>query len=103
MAILTTQFNDVVKNARVQWREGFKSVPKAARQMYDVRHVSEMTSEHSIIDGYGFAKRKEEGENYTYGSIKQGYTLNLSQTRIGLMDAITWEMNFLRFPLQQWS
>ena len=60
--------------------------------MYDVRNVSEMTSEHSIIDGYGFAKRKEQGSSYTYGSIKQGYTLNLSQTRIGLMDAITWEM-----------
>ena len=92
MAILTTQFNDVVKNAKVQWREGFDSVPKAARQMYDVRNVSEMTSEHSIINGYGFAKRKQEGENYTYGSINQGYKLNLSQTRIGLMDSITWEM-----------
>lgn len=90
--ILTTQFNDVVKNAKVLWREGFDSVPKAARQMYDVRNVSEMTSEHSIIDGYGFARRKNEGESYTYGSIKQGYSLNLSQTRIGLMDAITWEL-----------
>lgn len=92
MAILTTQFNDVVKNAKVQWREGFDSVSKAARQMYDVRNVSEMTSEHSIIAGYGFAKRKSEGDSYTYGSIRQGYKLNLSQTRIGLMDAITWEM-----------
>lgn len=90
--ILTTQFNDVVKNARVQWREGFKSIPEAARKMYDVRNVTEMTSEHSVIAGYGFAKRKAEGEKYVYGSIRQGYTLNLSQTRIGLMDAITYEM-----------
>jgi len=90
--ILTTQFNDVVKNAKVQWRKGFMEIPMAARKLYDVRNVSEKTSEHSIIDGYGFAKRKQEGDNYTYGSIKQGYTLNLSQTRIGLMDAITWEM-----------
>ena len=97
MTILTTQFDDVVKNAKVQWREGFNSVPKTARQLYDVRNVGEMTSEHSTIAGYGFAKRKEEGESYAYGSIKQGYTLNLSQTRIGLMDAITWEINFL-FP-----
>lgn len=92
MPILTTQFNDVVKNARVQWREGYESIPYAARQMYDVRNVSTMTSEHSVIDGYGFARRKQEGEKYVYGSIKQGYKLNLSQTRIGLMDAITWEM-----------
>ncbi len=68
------------------------SVPQTARQMYDVRTVTDMTSEHSIIDGYGFARRKNEGESYTYGSIKQGYKLNLSQTRIGLIDAITYEM-----------
>lgn len=90
--ILTTSFNDVVKNARVQWREGFNEVKPVARQMYDVRNVSELTSEHSSFSGYGFAKRKQEGQSYTYGNIKQGYTLNLSQTRIGLMDAITWEM-----------
>jgi hypothetical protein len=90
--ILTTSFNDVVKNARVQWRTGFDEVKPVARQMYDVRNVSEMTSEHSSFSGYGFAKRKSEGSSYTYGNIKQGYKLNLSQVRIGLMDAITWEM-----------
>lgn len=92
MAILTTQFNDVVKNAKVQWRNGFNSVPKAARELYDVRNVSEMTSEHSIINGYGFARRKREGEAYAYGSIRQGYTRTLSQTRVGLTDGITFEM-----------
>ena len=90
--ILTTSFNDVVKNARVQWRTGFDEVKPVAREMFDVRNVSEMTSEHSSFSGYGFAKRKQEGQSYTYGNIKQGYKLNLSQTRIGLMDAITWEM-----------
>ena len=60
--------------------------------MYDIRNVTEMTSSHSSISGYGFAKRKQEGEKYVYGSIKQGYTLSLSQTRIGLMDAVTKEM-----------
>jgi len=90
--ILTASFNDVVKNARVQWREGFAEVKPVARSLYDVRNVSEMTSEHSSFSGYGFAKRKQEGQSYTYGNIKQGYKLNLSQTRIGLMDAITWEM-----------
>jgi len=90
--ILTTQFNDLVKNAKVQWRDGFNSIPFAARKMYDIRNVTDKTSEHSIIDGYGFAERKNEGEKYAYGSIKQGYTLNLSQQRIGLMDAVTFEM-----------
>lgn len=91
MPILTTQFPDVVKNALVLWREGYKSVPYAARQMYDIRNVTNMNSEHSSISGYGFAKRKNEGEKYAYGSIKQGYSMTLSQKRIGVMDAITWE------------
>ena len=73
--ILTTSFNDVVKNARVQWREGYNEVKPVARSLYDVRNVSEMTSEHSSFSGYGFAKRKHEGSSYTYGNIKQGYKL----------------------------
>lgn len=90
--ITTTQFDDVVKNATVLWKEGFDEVPLVAKQLYDVRQVKVMTSEHSSFSGYTFAERKQEGQNYTYGNINQGYTLNLSQLRIGLMDAITWEM-----------
>jgi len=90
--ITTAQFNDLVKNAKVQWRMGFDLVDPVARQMFDVRSTSEKTSEHSVIDGPGFAKRKAEGGRYTIGSPKQGYTLNLSQTRIGLMEEVTWEM-----------
>jgi hypothetical protein len=90
--ILTSQWNDLVKNAKVQWREGYKLVPMAARTLYDVAPVEVQTSEHSQIDGPGFAKRKQEGQKYAVGSPKQGYSLNLSQTRIGLMEAVTWEM-----------
>lgn len=90
--ISTSQFNDLVKNAKVMWREGFDRVAPAARTLYDISSTDVKTSEHSQLDGYTFAKRKQEGQNYAYGSIVQGYTLNLSQTRIGLMDAVTWEM-----------
>jgi len=90
--ILSTQWNDLVKNAKVQWREGYGMVPVAARAFYDVYGVSEKTSEHSQIDPPGFAKRKNEGAKYPIGSPIQGYSLTLSQTRIGLMDEVTWEM-----------
>lgn len=90
--ITTSQFDDVVKNATVLWKEGFDEVPLVAKQLYDVRGTSVMTSEHSSFSGYTFAERKQEGQAYAYGNINQGYTLNLSQLRIGLMDAITWEM-----------
>ena len=50
------------------------------------------TSEASQIDGPGFAKRKKEGERYVNGDPIQGYTLNLKQARIGLVESVTWEM-----------
>lgn len=90
--ITTSQFNDLVKNAKVKWREGYDMVAPAARQLYDVYSVQEMTSEHSQIDGPGFAKRKSQGDRYTIGSPMQGYSITLSQLRIGLMEEVTWEM-----------
>jgi hypothetical protein len=92
MPILTTQFNDLVKNANVMWREEYEKVPKAARQLYDIIGNENLTSEYSHIDSPGFARRKDQGSPYTVGSPKQGYTLNLTKSRIGLRDSITWEM-----------
>lgn len=92
MPILTTEFNDLVKNALVNWREGYESVPENARQLYDILNNQWLTSEHSHIDNPGFAKRKEEGGVYTVGSPQQGYTLDLTKSRIGLSNSVTWEM-----------
>lgn len=92
MPILTTQFNDLVKNALVMWREEYQKVTPAARQLYDILPNENLTSEHSHIDSPGFARRKDEGGNYVVGSPRQGYTLNLTKSRIGLRDSVTWEM-----------
>lgn len=90
--ITTAQFNDLVKNAKVKWREGYDLIKPAARGLYDAYTVTEMNSEHSQIDNPGFARRKAQGDRYTIGSPKQGYSLLLSQARIGLMEEVTWEM-----------
>lgn len=90
--ISTGQFNDLVKNAKVKWREGYDLVKPAAEILYDAYSVTEMTSEHSQIDNPGFARRKMQGDRYVIGSPKQGYSITLSQTRIGLMEEVTWEM-----------
>jgi len=92
MPILTSQFNDLVKNAQVMWREEYESVEKNARQLYDIMPNEQLTSEHSHIDSPGFAKRKDEGGSYVIGSPRQGYTLNLTKSRIGLRNSVTWEM-----------
>ena len=92
MPILTSQFNDLVKNALVQWREEYEKVPEQARQLYDVVPNENLTSEHSQIDSPGFARRKDQGGSFVIGSPRQGYTLNLTKSRIGLRDSVTWEM-----------
>ena len=92
MTILTTQFNDLVKNALVMWREEYDSVPEAARQLYDIVPNDNLTSEHSHIDSPGFARRAAEGSDFSVGSPRQGYTLNLTKSRIALSDSVTWAM-----------
>ena len=67
-------------------------VEENARQLYDVVNQPWLTSEYSQIDPPGFAKRKAEGQAYPIGSPIQGYTLNLTKSRIALSDSITWEI-----------
>src|SRR3990167_4822362 len=92
MPILTTQFNDLVKNALVQWREEYESVERNARQLFDIVPNEAQTSEYSHIDSPGFARRKDQGGAYVIGSPRQGFSLNLTKSRIGLRDSVTWEM-----------
>ena len=92
MTILVTQFNDLVKNALVQWREEYESVEENARQLYDIIPNENLTSEYSHIDSPGFARRKDEGGSFAIGSPRQGYTLNLTKSRIGLSEQVTWDM-----------
>jgi hypothetical protein len=67
-------------------------VKEAARQLYDIVPNENLTSEHSSIDDPGFARRKGEGQPYAIGNPKQGYTLNLTKSRIALGASVTWEM-----------
>jgi len=76
----------------VQWREEYESVEKNARQLFDIMPNENLTSEHSHIDSPGFARRKDEGGSYVVGSPRQGYSLTLTKSRIGLRDSVTWEM-----------
>ena len=76
----------------VHWREEYESVEKNARQLYDIVPNQNLTSEHSHIDSPGFARRKNQGGSFAVGSPRQGYTLNLTKSRIGLSDSVTWDM-----------
>lgn len=92
MPLNTDNWDDLVKNALVVWRQGYQDVPERARSLYDLQGNPWKTSEYSHIDPPGYAKRKDEGDPFTIGSPQQGYSLSLTKSRIALGDSITWEM-----------
>jgi hypothetical protein len=93
MPITTDQFDDLVANANISFREGYEEVPNNARQLYDIDSNMLETTEHQpSLDGFGFARRKFEGDSYAVGQPRAGYSMTLTKSRIGLKASVTWEM-----------
>lgn len=92
MKINSSTFSDFTKNALVLWRMGYERVPQVAKQLFDVRMSQAQTSEHSAIDGFTFARRKIEGDDYFAENPTQNYSKTMTKYRIGLTATVTWEM-----------
>jgi len=90
--ITTSNFPDLVSNSETKWKEGFKEVAMAMRQIFDAYSTEQYQSSHSTLDGFGLAKRKTETGVFEKGDPEQGYKINLQQARIGLVGEVTWEM-----------
>ena len=90
--INTSNFDDFVKNATINFRRAFDDFPKRASQLYDVEDVSILTGEESSIDGFSVAKLKEEGGDFAYLNIDQGYNKTWTVYEVGGMTKITWKM-----------
>lgn len=91
MPITTAQFNDLVKNAKVQWAEARQNpeFPYVRKQLAKVVSVDEATSEHSSVSSVETARRRNEGDEAYTGSVKQGYTKNFAQAEIALKAEVT--------------
>ena len=90
--INTSNFDDFVKNATINFRRAFDDFPKRASQLYDVENVSIITGEESSIDGFSVAKLKEEGSDFAYLNVDQGYNKTWTVYEVGGMTKITWKM-----------
>ena len=90
--INTTNFDDFVKNATIKFRRAFNDFPKRASQLYDVEGTSIITGEESSIDGFSVAKLKEEGGDFAYLNVDQGYNKTWTVYEVGGMTKITWKM-----------
>ncbi len=88
----TTNFSDFVANSTINFRRAFDEFPKVASQLYDVESTSLITGEESSLDGFSVAKVKDEGSDFAYLDINQGYNKTWSIIERGGMTKITWKM-----------
>lgn len=92
MKINLSNFNDFVKNAQVMWRKGYERVPMRAKALYEVVNNQLYVTEHSSLDGFTYARRKDEGDVYFQENPTQNYSKTITKYRVGLTATITWEM-----------
>jgi len=63
-----------------------------AKQLYDVRASQQETSEHSALDGFTFARKVTEGDNFYQENPTQNYSKTMRKYRIAIEAVITWHM-----------
>jgi hypothetical protein len=90
--ITTGAFNDLVKNAKIQWANAQPEKPEVARQLAVVKSVTDKTSEYSSVSSLPTARRRSEGGDAYKGTPKQGYNKTFNQTEIALQADVTKQM-----------
>lgn len=92
MKITTANFNDFVRNMTILWRKGYERVPMRAKALYEVINNQLYVTDHSSLDGFTYARRKDEGDVYYQENPTQNYSKTITKYRVGLEAVITWEM-----------
>lgn len=92
MPILTTNFADFVQNLRVSWRESYVRVPKNAMKLFDVSMNNSLVTDHSSLDGFTFAREKNEGDQHYKENPTQNYRVTMTKYTISIEAVISWEM-----------
>ncbi len=90
--INSSTFNDFVRNANITWRKGFEFVPLVVKALYDISENELLITEHSSLDGFTYADRLNEGDNYSQQVPVQNYSKTMTKYRVGLEAVITWQM-----------
>jgi hypothetical protein len=90
--INVAQFLDLSKNAMVQWAKAREEFPVVRQQLFNIKGVSERTSEYSDIGTGDTARRRDDGDDAWKGTLHQGYTTNFTQQEIALQVDVTKQM-----------
>lgn len=99
MEINRATFADFNNNLTLMWDKRFDMFPKAADQIYEVHSTSVDTGDISSIDGFGYAKKKREGGDHSFGSLAQFYRKSWTTYEVSLETKITWNMRkYAKYP-----
>ena len=92
MAILVSQFNDLSKNAEVQWQSAQLEHPEVRSQIATIVSVMDRSSEHSGMSELPTARRRDDGDDAYKGEMSQAYTKKFTQQEIALEVDVTKQM-----------
>lgn len=90
--ISRSNFADFNDNLTILWEKTFDEFPKAADQIYEVHRTDVDTGTVSSLDGFGYARRKEEDSDHAIGSPTQFYKKDWHTYEVSLEAKITWNM-----------
>lgn len=90
--INASTFEDFTSNALIKWRKRFEEFPKVAATLYDVEDVSVITGDESSFDPASVARKKYDGQDFSFLSMNQGHKMTWSVYEIGGEMKITWKM-----------
>lgn len=87
-----SNFPDFNDNLVILWEKTFDEFPKVADRIYQVHRTDVDTGSLSSIDGFGFARRKNESQDHAIGDPAQFYRSNWHTYEVSLEAKISWNM-----------
>jgi hypothetical protein len=85
-------FADFNDNLEIKWRKAYDAYPKRAGALYEERSTEVDTGAVSSLDSVSVAKKKREGQDFSFLSLTQNYRKNWSTYEVGGEIKITWNM-----------
>lgn len=93
MIIDSTTFTDFTDNLEILFEKQFDNAyDSSVDQLYNMHDTAVDTGDISGLDGFGFAKRKREGGDHSFGSLSQFYRKSWHTYEVSLETEITWNM-----------
>lgn len=90
--ISRANFSDFNDNLEIKWNKVYDQYPKVAGQLYNESSTDVDTGAMSSMDAVSVAKKKREGQDFSFLQLTQNYKKTWSTYEVGGEMKITWNM-----------